>query len=50
MKILHVTDGSIYNYDGISTYINELLEYACRGGAQLLVFTTVPLNPENSGE
>jgi glycosyltransferase involved in cell wall biosynthesis len=46
MKILHVTDGSIYNYDGISTYINELLEYACTGGAQLLVFTTVPLNPE----
>jgi hypothetical protein len=46
MKILHVTDGLIYNYDGISTYINELLEYALAGGVQLLVFTTVPLNPE----
>jgi len=46
MKILHVTDGSIYNYDGISTYINELLECAYTWEAQLLVFTTVPLNPE----
>jgi glycosyltransferase involved in cell wall biosynthesis len=46
MKILHVTDGSIYNYDGVSTYINELLEVAGKGGAKLLVLTTVPLNPE----
>jgi glycosyltransferase involved in cell wall biosynthesis len=46
MKIIHVTDGSIYNYDGVSTYINELLECACKGGEQLLVLTTVPLNPK----
>ncbi len=46
MKIIHVTDGSIYNYDGVSTYINELLECASKGGEQLLVLTTVPLNPE----
>lgn len=45
MKILHVTDCSIYNYDGISTYINELLECANAEKAQLLVFATVPLNP-----
>jgi glycosyltransferase involved in cell wall biosynthesis len=47
MRILHVTDGSIYNYDGVSTYINELLECASKEGAELLVLTTVPLNPEN---
>jgi glycosyltransferase involved in cell wall biosynthesis len=46
MKILHVTDGSIYNYDGVSTYINELLEFAYNGGEQLLVLSTVPVNPE----
>ena len=46
MKILHVTDGSIYNYDGVSTYINELLECSYKEGAQALVLTTVPLNPE----
>ncbi|MGD0341866.1 MAG: glycosyltransferase family 4 protein [Bacteroidales bacterium] len=45
MKILHVTDGSIYNYDGISTYINELLECAFARNAQSLIFATVPLNP-----
>jgi glycosyltransferase involved in cell wall biosynthesis len=46
MKILHVADTSIYNYDGISSYINELLECAYNGGAQLLVLSTVPINPE----
>lgn len=46
MKILHVSDASIYNYDGISTYINELLECAYKGGEQLLVLSTVPINPK----
>jgi glycosyltransferase involved in cell wall biosynthesis len=46
MRILHVTDGSIYNYDGVSTYINELLESAYKEGAQSLVFTPVPLKPD----
>ena len=46
MKILHVSDGSIYNYDGVSTYINELLECAYNEGEQLLVLTTMPLNPK----
>jgi glycosyltransferase involved in cell wall biosynthesis len=46
MKIIHVSDGSIYNYDGVSTYINELLECAYSEGEQLLVLTTVPLNPK----
>jgi len=26
MKILHVADTSIYNYDGIASYINELMK------------------------
>src|SRR5450759_2493313 len=46
MKILHVADTSIYNYDGISTYINELLECAYKGGEQLLVLSTMPINPK----
>ncbi len=47
MKILHVADTSIYNYDGIATYINELLECAYKDGAQLLVLSAVPINPKN---
>lgn len=47
MKILHVADTSIYNYDGIATYINELLECAYKDGAQLLVLSAVPINPNN---
>jgi hypothetical protein len=47
MKILHVADTSIYNYDDISSYINELLECAYKGGDQLLVLSTVPINPKN---
>jgi glycosyltransferase involved in cell wall biosynthesis len=46
MKILHVTDGSIYNYDGVSTYINELLECANKRGGQLLVLSSLPVNSE----
>ncbi|MCJ7448264.1 MAG: glycosyltransferase family 4 protein [Bacteroidales bacterium] len=46
MKILHVIDGSIYNYDGVSTYINELLECAHKGGEKLMVFSSMPLIPE----
>jgi glycosyltransferase involved in cell wall biosynthesis len=46
MKILHVSDGSIYNYDGVSTYINGLLDSAGESGAELLVLTTAPLNTD----
>jgi hypothetical protein len=45
MKILHISDGSIYNYDGVSTYINELLECASKAGTESMVLTTVPFNP-----
>ncbi len=44
MRIIHVTDTSIYNYDGISTYINELLETSEAQGDQVLVLTTTPLH------
>lgn len=46
MKILHVVDGSIYNYDGVSTYINELLECADQAEEKIMVFSSLPLNPE----
>ncbi len=46
MKILHVVDGSIYNYDGVSTYINELLECAHHTSGILMVFSSLPLVPE----
>ncbi len=42
MKIIHVTDTSIYNYDGISTYINELLLCSEQQGHETLVLTTTP--------
>lgn len=48
MKILHVFDGSIYNYDGVSTYINELLECADQTDVKLMVFSSLPLVPEKS--
>ena len=47
MKILHVTDTSIFNYDGISTYINELLDAGYQSGEQMVLFSTVPLDPTN---
>lgn len=46
MRILHISDGSIYNYDGVSTYINELLEFAGKNGTELLVISPPPLHPE----
>jgi glycosyltransferase involved in cell wall biosynthesis len=46
MRILHVSDGSIYNYDGVSTYINELLECSLNDGTDSKVLTSVPFNPD----
>jgi glycosyltransferase involved in cell wall biosynthesis len=46
MKILHVVDGSIYNYDGVSTYINELLACTDHTEEKLMVFSSLPLVPE----
>jgi glycosyltransferase involved in cell wall biosynthesis len=46
MKILHVVDGSIYNYDGVSTYINELLECTDQTEEKLMIFSSLPLVPE----
>ncbi|MFA9392500.1 MAG: glycosyltransferase family 4 protein [Prolixibacteraceae bacterium] len=43
MKIIHVTDTSIYNFDGISTYINELLVVGEKIGDETLVLTTTPI-------
>lgn len=42
MKVLHITDTSIYNYDGISTYVNELLECFEKRGDETMVLTTFP--------
>ncbi len=42
MRILHISDTSIYNYDGISTYINELIYCSLASGDEVLVVTTVP--------
>jgi len=44
MKIIHVSDTSVFNFDGISTYINELLECACRNGDQALALVPPPLH------
>ncbi len=46
MKIMHITDTSIYNYDGISTYINELLEVATQNGDESVVLTTAPFGKD----
>jgi len=42
MRIIHVTDTSIYNYDGISTYVNELIEVSEKNHDEILVLTTTP--------
>ncbi len=42
MKIIHVTDTSIYNYNGITTYINELLEVSEKRGDNAMIITTTP--------
>ena len=42
MRIIHVTDTSIYNFDGISTYINELLEVSEQNNDEILILTTTP--------
>ena len=41
MRILHATDTTIYNYDGISTYINELIN-AAGYNHEIRVITTTP--------
>ncbi len=47
MRILHVTDTSIYNYDGISTYINEILEVSENQGHTSLVLTNKPFGKKH---
>ena len=42
MKIIHVSETSVYNYDGISTYINELIDSAYKNGDEVLVLTAKP--------
>ena len=42
MRIIHVTDTSVFNYDGISTYVNELVEVSKKNGDDVLVLTTTP--------
>ncbi len=46
MRILHVTDTSVFNFDGISTYVNELLECSGRTGDEACVWMPPPLRPE----
>lgn len=46
MKILHVSDTSIYNFDGISTYINELLQVANEKDDESMVLTTSPFGTD----
>ena len=40
MKILHAADTTIYNYDGISTYINELINAAGLKHEVMVIATT----------
>jgi glycosyltransferase involved in cell wall biosynthesis len=44
MKIIHVADTSIYDFDGISTYINELLKSGEEIGDELLLLCNNPLD------
>jgi len=46
MRIIHVTDTSIYNFDGISTYINEILEVSEKQNDVSLVLTNTPFGKE----
>jgi glycosyltransferase involved in cell wall biosynthesis len=41
MKIIHATDTSVFNFDGISTYINELV-HAADNQHEILILTTSP--------
>jgi len=50
MRIIHVNDSSIYNYDGISTYVHELLECAERNNDEVLLLTTKELDSRNKRE
>jgi len=47
MNIIHVSDTSIYNFDGISTYLNELIKCSELSGDKVLVLTTSPISGKN---
>ncbi|MEI7675579.1 MAG: glycosyltransferase [Bacteroidales bacterium] len=47
MKIIHVTDSSIQNFDGISTYINELILSSESKGDEVLLLCTTPTDKSN---
>ena len=42
MRIIHVTDSSILNFDGISTYINELILGSENRGDEVMLLCTTP--------
>ena len=42
MRILHTTDSSIQNFDGIATYINELIICSESRGDEVMVMCTTP--------
>jgi len=42
MRILHITETSVFNFDGISTYINQLVACSHQNGDDVLVLSTRP--------
>jgi len=42
MKIIHVVDSSIQNFDGVATYINELILSSENRGDEVMLFCTTP--------
>jgi glycosyltransferase involved in cell wall biosynthesis len=47
MRIIHATDSSIQNFDGISTYINELILSSESRGDEVMLLCTTPTDKSN---
>jgi len=47
MRIIHAVDSSIQNFDGVSTYINELIISSENRGDEILVLCTTPTDKSN---
>lgn len=47
MKIIHVVDSSIQHFDGVATYINELILASEKLGDQILLLCTPPIAKSN---
>jgi hypothetical protein len=47
MRIIHAVDSSIQNFDGVSTYINELIICSEMRGDEVLLLCTTPTDKSN---